>query len=79
MSKAAKQYRCLGISMVLVSIFFFLGPAVKAQSGYNETFSVLQILYKDEIQALNNYQAYAEKAAAEKADAKAALGQAGGE
>jgi len=66
MSKTAKRYQCLVISVVLVSLFFFLEPAVKAQSGYNETICVLQTLYKDEIQALHNYRAYAEKAAAEK-------------
>jgi rubrerythrin len=66
MSKAAKQYRFSGISIGLLSIFFFLAPAVKAQSGYNETISVLQALYKDEIQALHNYRAFAEKAASEK-------------
>ena len=64
--RTAKQYRLPGISMVLLGIFFFLAPAVKAQSGYNETISVLQILYKDELQALHNYRAFAEKAAAEK-------------
>jgi rubrerythrin len=64
--KAAKQYRFPNIALVLLSIFFFLAPVVKAQSGYNETISVLQALHKDEIQALHNYRAFAEKAAAEK-------------
>ena len=66
MSKSAKRYRFPGISMVLVSLFFFLEPSLNAQSGYSETIYVLQTLYKDEIQALHNYLAYAEKAAADK-------------
>jgi rubrerythrin len=66
MSKAAKRYRCLGIPMVLIGFFLFLEPAVKAQSEYSETISVLQTLYRDEIQAMRNYRTYAEKAAAEK-------------
>lgn len=65
-SKATKRYRSLGISMVLISFFLFLEPAVKAQSRYSETILVLQTLYQDEIQAIHNYLAYAEKAAAEK-------------
>jgi len=66
MLTAAKRYRFLGISLVLIGIFFFLEPAVQAQSGYNETISVLQTLYQAEIQTLHNYRACAEKAASEK-------------
>jgi rubrerythrin len=66
MSKSAKRYRLPGISMVLVSLCLFLEPSLNAQPAYNETICVLQTLYKDEIQALHNYLAYAEKAAAEK-------------
>ena len=52
--------------MVLISIFALFGPAVNAQSEYNETISVLQSLYQDEMQAMINYQAYAKKAVSEK-------------
>lgn len=57
--------RYLSISIVMVCIFSFLLPAVSAQLRYPETISVLQILYQDEIQAFNNYHAYAKKALAE--------------
>ncbi len=50
----------------MVCIFSFLLPAVSAQVRYPETISVLQILYQDEVQAFNDYQAYAKKAASEK-------------
>lgn len=56
------KYRILGVSIVLMSIFCLFDPAVSAQSEYNETISVLQSLHQDEIQAMNNYQAYAKKA-----------------
>jgi rubrerythrin len=49
----------------VVCIFSFLWPAVSAPLRYPETISVLQILYQDEVQAFNNYQAYAKKALAE--------------
>jgi rubrerythrin len=62
------RYRYLSISIVLVCTFAFLLSAVciNAQSKYPETISVLQTLYLDEIQAFNDYQAYAKKAASEK-------------
>jgi rubrerythrin len=60
------KYQILGISMVLMSIFSVFGPAVKAQSEYNETISVLQSLHQDEMQAMHNYQAYAQKAVSQK-------------
>lgn len=65
-SNVVKRYRCLGISMILISFFLCLEPAGNAQSRYSETILVLQTLYQDEIQAMHNYLAYAEKAAAEK-------------
>ena len=60
------RYRYLSILVVMVCIFSFLLPAVSAQLRYPETISVLQILYEDEVQAFNDYQAYAKKAASEK-------------
>jgi rubrerythrin len=50
----------------MVCIFSFLLPAVSAQLRYPETISVLQTLYQDEVQAFNDYKAYAKKAASEK-------------
>jgi len=52
----------------MVCIFAFLLSAVciNAQSRYPETISVLQTLYPDEVQAFNDYQAYAKKAVSEK-------------
>ena len=58
--------RLLSISMVLMSIFFLCGAAVNAPSEYPETISVLQSLYQDEMQAMHNYQAYAQKAVSQK-------------
>lgn len=49
-----------------MSIFFFCGAAVNAQSEYKETISVLQSLHQDEMQAMHNYQAYAQKAVSQK-------------
>lgn len=60
------HYRYSSILIVMVCIFSFLLPAVSAQVRYPETISVLQILYQDEVQAFNDYQAYAKKAASEK-------------
>ncbi len=60
------KYRVLGISMVLISIFYLCGAAVNAQSEYKETISVLQSLHQDEMQAMHNYQAYAKKAVSQK-------------
>ncbi len=51
--------------MALVSTFCAMGPALNAQSEYTETISVLQTLYQDEIQAMQNYRAYAQKAVSE--------------
>jgi rubrerythrin len=51
--------------MVIISIVYLALPAVSAQSRYSETISVLQTLYQDEVQASENYQAYAEKAVSE--------------
>jgi len=65
MLRIAKYYRFLGVSAVFMGIFALLGPVVNAQSEYNETISVLQSLYLDEMQALHNYQAYAKKAVSE--------------
>jgi rubrerythrin len=59
-------HRILGISIVLISLFYLCGAAVNAQSEYNETLSVLQLLYQDEMQAMHNYQAYAKKAVSQK-------------
>jgi rubrerythrin len=60
------KYQILRISIILISIFSVFGPAVSAQSEYNETISILQSLHQDEIQAMNNYQAYAKKAVSQK-------------
>ena len=65
MLRIAKYYWFLGVSAVFIGIFTLLGPLVNAQSEYNETISVLQSLYLDEMQALHNYQAYAKKAVSE--------------
>ena len=66
MPERTDRYRYLSILVVMVCIFSFLLPAVSAQLRYPETISVLQILYQDEVQAFNDYQAYAKKAASEK-------------
>ena len=58
--------RLRSISIVLMSIFFLCGAAVNAQSEYKETISVLQSLHQDEMQAMQNYQAYAKKAVSQK-------------
>ena len=60
------HYRYSSILIVMVCIFSFLLPAVSAQVRYPETISVLQILYQDEVQAFNDYQAYAKRAESEK-------------
>jgi len=52
--------------MVLISIFCLCLATVNAQSEYQETISVLQALHQDEMQAMNNYQAYAKKALSQK-------------
>ena len=68
MPEKTDRYRYLSISIAMVCIFAFLLSAVciNAQSRYLETISVLQILYQDEVQAFNDYQAYAKKAGLEK-------------
>ena len=60
------RYRVLIISMVLISIFCLCLATVNARSEYQETISVLQALYQDEMQAMHNYQAYAKKAVSQK-------------
>ena len=65
MLEAAKKHRFLDISMVLISIFALSRPAVNAESENTETITVLQSLYQDEMQAMNNYRAYAKKAVSE--------------
>jgi len=68
MPEKTDRYRYLSISIAMVCIFAFLLSAVciNAQSRYPETISVLQTLYQDEVQAFNDYQAYAKKAVSEK-------------
>jgi len=68
MPEKTDRYRYLSISIAMVCIFAFLLSAVciNAQSRYPETISVLQTLYPDEVQAFNDYQAYAKKAVSEK-------------
>jgi rubrerythrin len=66
MLKPARRYRFIGLSIALIHIVFLFGPAVNAQSEYNETIFVLQTLYQDEMQAVHNYRAYAQKAVTEK-------------
>ena len=66
MPKRTDRYRYLSILVVMVCIFSFLLAAVSAQLRYPETISVLQILYQDEVQAFNDYKAYAKRAASEK-------------
>jgi len=63
---ATQKYRLLAISTVLIGIFCFSEPAGNAESENSETLTVLQSLYRDEMQAINNYQAYKDKAASEK-------------
>jgi rubrerythrin len=66
MPERTDRYRYLSILVVMVCIFSFLLAAVSAQLRYPETISVLQILYQDEVQAFNDYKAYAKRAASEK-------------
>ncbi len=66
MAPGKAKYQVLSISIILISIFSLFGPAASAQSEYNETISILQSLHQDEIQAMNNYQAYAQKAVSQK-------------
>ena len=61
----ARKNRVLSTLMVIASLSALLLPAVDAKSTYHETISVLQSLYQDEIQAMNNYHAYAKKALSE--------------
>ena len=65
MRRRTDHFWHLSLAIVVVCLFSFLLPAVRAQLGYPETISVLQILYQDEVQAFNNYHAYAKKAIAE--------------
>jgi rubrerythrin len=60
------RYLVLLFSIPLMVIFSLFGTVVCAQSEQYETISVLQSLYWDEMQAMNNYQAYAKKAVSEK-------------
>jgi len=68
MLKKANRYRLLIISifMICISAFLLSTVSINAQVRYPETISALQILYQDEVQAHNNYQAYAKKAKSEK-------------
>jgi rubrerythrin len=59
------QLRFLVILIGFISAFALLLASVSAQSKYPKTISILQTLYTDEIQALHNYTAYAQKADAE--------------
>jgi len=65
MRRRSDHFWCLSLSIFMVCLFSFLLPAVSAQLEYPETITVLQTLYQDEVQANNNYQAYAKKALAE--------------
>jgi rubrerythrin len=60
------KYQALSLSIVLISIFIIFGLAASTQSEYKETISVLQALHQDEMQAMHNYQAYANKAVSQK-------------
>ena len=60
------KYQVLSLSIILISIFFIIGPALSTQSKYKETIAVLQKLHQDEMQAMHNYQAYAQKAVSQK-------------
>jgi rubrerythrin len=51
--------------MVFIFAFLLSAVCINAQSRYRETITVLQTLYQDEVQACNDYQAYAKKAASE--------------
>jgi rubrerythrin len=68
MRRRIDRYRYLSISIVMACIFVFLlfAVCINAQSRYRETITVLQTLYQDEVQAFNDYQAYAKKAESEK-------------
>lgn len=59
------QLRFLVILIGFISAFALLLASVSAQSKYPKTISILQTLYTDEIQALHNYTAYAQKADSE--------------
>ena len=66
MSPGTAKYQVLSLSIILISIFLIFGLAVGTQSEYKETISVLETLHRDEMQAMRNYQAYAEKAVSQK-------------
>ncbi|MGD2037156.1 MAG: rubrerythrin family protein [Desulfobacterales bacterium] len=66
MSPGILKYSVPVIFLVMMSIFSLSASAVSAQSEYDETISVLQLLYQDEMQALHNYRAFAKKAVSEK-------------
>jgi predicted PurR-regulated permease PerM len=68
MRRRIDRYRYLSISIVMACIFVFLlfAVCINAQSRYRETITVLQTLYQDEVQAFNDYQAYAKKDESEK-------------
>jgi rubrerythrin len=60
------KYQALSLSIIMISIFIIFGLAASTQSEYQETISVLQALHQDEMQAMHNYQAYANKAVSQK-------------
>ena len=60
------KYQALSLSIILISIFIIFGMAASTQSEYKETISVLGALHQDEMQAMYNYQAYANKAVSQK-------------
>lgn len=62
MSAKIIRYRFFAVSIGCMVVFLLLTLSLHAESEYPETISVLQILYKDETQALHSYAAYAEKA-----------------
>lgn len=68
MGRRIDRYRYLSISIAMACIFVFLlfAVCINAQSRYRETITVLQTLYQDEVQAFNDYQAYAQRAESEK-------------
>lgn len=65
MSAKGFQPSFLVILIVFIFAFALLLASVSAQSKYPKTISILQKLYADEVQALHNYTAYAQKADSE--------------
>jgi len=64
--QGVNQYRVLSTLMLIAAILVSLPSLVNAKLAYHETIFVLQSLYRDEIQAMHNYHAYAKKAVSEK-------------